>query len=216
MRRKVLRLLEEQVAVGHTAVLVIDVQNTFFAEESNLGDKEEKRALVPRLKNFLDGARAAHLPLVFVRMVQTDDDAPRRMRLGRRIPMNSRVSLRPGTWGSELVSEIQSKPNDIFIEKTRFNAFINTPLDARLRRRGITTLVITGAYTNVCVGMTACDGSMRDYYVVIPKDLVVGTDPGLHESALLNFELFFGKVSSAQELLGIWKTVNGSRERRGS
>jgi len=203
MRGKSLRTLEEQVAASHTAILVIDMQNTFFAEDSTLGDKAAKRALIPRLHQFLDKVRSKRLPLVFVRMVQTDDDATLRMRMRRNRPSGG-DNLRPGSWGAELIPEIQTKAGDILIEKTRYNAFLNTPLDARLRSRGITTLVVTGVYTNVCVGMTACDGSMRNYYVVIPKDLVVGTDESLHESALLNIERFFGTVTSSEKLMRIW------------
>src|SRR3989338_8515158 len=116
MRGKILRTLEEQIAKSHTAILVIDAQNAFFAEESTLGDKAAKRALILRLQKFLEKSRAKRIPLVFVRMVQTDDDATLRTR-ARRIRPSSKLSLRPGSWGSELVPEIRSKAGDILIEK---------------------------------------------------------------------------------------------------
>jgi len=113
-------------------------------------------------------------------------------------------NLSPGSWGADFVPEIKPKAGDILIEKTRYNAFLNTPLDARLRSRGIATIVAVGAYTNVCVGMTACEGSMLNYYTIVPRDMVVGTDESLHEGALANIGRFFGTLTSSDELLQIW------------
>lgn len=204
MARKILRSLEDKVAIRHTAILVIDIQNSFFTEGSTLGDRTAKRSLIPLLQEFLDRARARSITLVFVRMVTTDDDSSLRMkeRRGRR---GAKGGMRPGSVGVEFLPEIQPKDGDIIIEKTKYNAFLNTPLDARLRNRGIDTLVVTGVFTNVCVGTTAQEGSMRNYHVVIPGDLVLGTDEDLHESTLLNIGRFFGTVTSSDELLQIWE-----------
>jgi nicotinamidase-related amidase len=53
--------------------------------------------------------------------------------------------------------------------------------------------------------MTACDGSMRNYYVIVPNDMCVGTTEQQHESFLSNIGSFFGKVTSSNELLQIWE-----------
>ena len=50
MRKRILRRLEDKVAASHTAILVIDMQNSFFAEGSTLGDAAAKRSLIPRLQ----------------------------------------------------------------------------------------------------------------------------------------------------------------------
>ena len=204
MRRRILSRLEDKVAASHTAILVIDMQNSFFAEGSTLGDANEKRALIPRLQQFITKARARHINLAFIRMVQTTDDASLRMK-ARPNRRRAKNSLSPGSWGAEFLPEIQPQAKDIVVEKTRYNAFLDTPLDVRLRNRGIVTLVVTGVYTNVCVGTTAQHASMRNYYVVVPGDLAVGTDEDLHESTLSNIGRFFGAVTSSDELLQIWE-----------
>ncbi len=204
MARKILRKIEDKVAIRHTAILVIDMQNSFFAENSTLGDVTEKRSLIPRLQKFLARARAMGLTLVFVRMYQTDDDASVRM-TARRSRRKAKSGPRAGSWGAEFLPEFQPQAGDIVIEKTKFNAFLNTPLDARLRNRGIATLIVTGVYTNVCVGTTAQAGSMLNYHIVVPKDLVVGTEENVHESTLLNIDRWFGTVTSSDELLQIWE-----------
>ncbi len=207
MAKKILKSLADKVAIRHTAILVIDMQNAFFSEGSTLGDAEEKRFLRPRLEQFLAKARARCVTLVFIRMYQTDDDSSIGMK-ARSSRRKVKGGPRAGTWGGEFLPEFQPQTGDIVIEKTRFNAFMNTPLDARLRNRGIATLIVTGAYTNVCIGTTAQEGSMRNYHVVVPEDLVIGTDENLHESTLSNIGRFFGTVTPSDELLQIWEGKN--------
>ncbi len=78
-------------------------------------------------------------------------------------------------------------------------------MDKKLRDMGITTLVVTGVATNVCVQATVQDGFMSDYYVVVPSDLVAATDEKLHDITLLSIDRFFGTVVSSQELIQIWE-----------
>ncbi len=51
---------------------------------------------------------------------------------------------------------------------------------------------------------TARDGFMRDYYVVLPRDLTEGTSPEAKEWSLRNVDLFFGEVVESQDLLTCW------------
>ena len=204
MRRRILRRLEDKVAISHTAILVIDMQNSYFAQGSTVGDATAKRSLIPRLQQFINRARAKRVNIVFVRMVKTDDDISLQMR-ARPNRRSAKNNMSAGSWGAKFLPEIQPQPRDIVIEKTKYNAFLNTPLDARLRNRGIATLIVSGVYTNVCVGTTAQEGCMRDYHIVVPKDLVVGTEESLNESYLLNISRYFGTVTSSDELLRIWE-----------
>ena len=57
--------LASLVARQHTAVLVVDMQPMFTARPLFPPLAE----VLPRLQRFLDGARAAGVPLVFIRQV---------------------------------------------------------------------------------------------------------------------------------------------------
>jgi ureidoacrylate peracid hydrolase len=96
------------------------------------------------------------------------------------------------------------REGDVVIPKYKYSGFHSTYLDQFLRANRIETLIITGVATNVCVETTARDGFMRDYYVVIPRDLTEGTSPEDKESSLKNVGVFFGEVVGSADLLRCW------------
>jgi nicotinamidase-related amidase len=100
---------------------------------------------------------------------------------------------------------IEVKPEDYIVSgKKRLSAFYPTDLELLLRNKRLETVVLTGAMTDCCVLNTAFDAANRDFRVVIPRDLVRGTD-SLQESALRIISLHLGIVVDSEELLGEWR-----------
>ena len=162
--------------------------------------------MIPRLNNFLTEARKRKAAIVFVGTVMDDDDfSPAIKELCIRHYGREVAYCLRGSWEAEFIPEVQPEARDVIIEKTRYSAFARNALDSRLRGLGITTLVVTGVGTNVCVETTCRDGFMRDYYIIVPNDLVATTDSSLHESSLKNLDRYFAKVISSAELLKLWK-----------
>ena len=87
------------------------------------------------------------------------------------------------------------------IEKFGYGAFHNTNLDDLLRARHVESLLVTGTVTNICVDETAREAFKRGYKTTIVADAVSSFTPDLHDSALRNFAMKFGWVSTAQELM---------------
>jgi nicotinamidase-related amidase len=76
---------------------------------------------------------------------------------------------------------------------------------------GITSLVIGGVLTNVCVEATARDAADLGYDVVLLEDGSAAYSPEIHESTLLSFGSYFGRVRSADEVLAQLNGGGGSR-----
>lgn len=204
----VLTDLAQRVAIPHTAVLVIDMQNVFCAEGYPLGrevDKTMIRAIIPRLQQFLTQVRIKNVPIVFIRTVMDEEDfsSPIKELSIRNYGQEIAYCLRD-SWEAEFTPEIQPEANEIVIEKTRYSAFVKTDLDAQLRELGIATLIVTGVATNVCVETTCRDGFMRDYYIAVPNDLVATMSEELHRVSLTNLKRWFATVTSSEELLRVW------------
>jgi ureidoacrylate peracid hydrolase len=205
----VLLTLAQKVDPGHTAVVVIDVQNDFCAPggfyDRTGGDTARIHAMIPRLQQFLAEARAAQVPVIFVaagygEAYLSSADRERFLRLhGRVIPV-----CRPGTWGAEFY-EVAPRPGEPVIVKRRYSAFHGTDLDVLLRNLGLRTIVLVGVATNVCVEGAARDAFMRDYYVVVVSDCTAARDENFHRSALANIEAHFASVVSADAVAGAWK-----------
>ena len=65
---------------------------------------------------------------------------------------------------------MRPQPGDPVVTKHRYNAFFNTDLDTILRANAIRNVVLTGVATDVCVGTTAREAFLRDYYAVMVDD----------------------------------------------
>ena len=75
-----------------------------------------------------------------------------------------------GSWGAAPVDGLAPEPGDFTIEKLRMNAFYGTKLDTLLRGLDVSTLVLTGAWTNMSIEHTARHAADAGYRVVVASD----------------------------------------------
>ena len=196
----------------HTALLVIDMQNDYCSSNGCLAkagwDISPIQNVAPKVARLLLETRKSGTTVVHARNVHsewTDSQARKRKQAGR-----AGGVARLGTWGAEWFDEFEElKPlkNEYVINKHRFSAFINTDLDLILHARGIRTIVMAGAATNVCVGSTAIDGYMNDYHVVFLRDCTATQDVDFEEPFLNHFDRYFGYVVNAEQVLKVWQVL---------
>ena len=204
-----LNTLAERIDPAHTALLVVDVQNDFCAPggyiDSVLGrDVSGSVPVADAIAELLDAARGAGVPAIWVKAVYDFDylSAPMLTKI-REMGLEHAVCCAEGSWGADWF-RIRPEDGEPEIVKHRYSAFVGTPLEAMLRRRGIRTLVITGVATNICIDSTLRDAFLRDYYVVVPADCVGSANRPLHEATLQNVEFLFGDLTGGEEIAGIW------------
>jgi ureidoacrylate peracid hydrolase len=118
---------------------------------------------------------------------------------------DSRIFIRD-TWNTEIIPELTPQAGDLVLYKTRFSGFYDTELDAILKQRGISHLVVTGCTTSVCVESTVRDASFRGYSCLLLGDCTaepIGQDlrRSNHEASLLIIQAVFGWVSVSAEFL---------------
>lgn len=101
---------------------------------------------------------------------------------------------------SELVPEAGFAAGDILITKRQWGAFHGTPLDQLLRRRGITTVVMSGIATNFGVESTARSAVEHGYAVVFAEDAMSTMSAELHAFAVEKLFPIIGRVRSAAEI----------------
>jgi ureidoacrylate peracid hydrolase len=75
------------------------------------------------------------------------------------------------TWGAQLVDALHRAPDDLIVRKRRYSAFFGTDLDLLLREHTITTVIITGVVTNICVRSTVHDAFFLGYGVMCPSNV---------------------------------------------
>lgn len=118
-------------------LLVVDVQKGMdvYAKKYNRNNPE----LEKNIARLQSAWRKSGRPLIHVQHLSTEPQSP----------------LRPGQPGVEIKDEVRPLPGEPVVQKSVSSAFIGTTLESDLRRRGVTTLVVVGMQTNMCVSTTA-------------------------------------------------------------
>ena len=196
--------LAEKVAPEHTAVIVIDVQQEFFAAGGVIDlmgdDPAPLRAMIPHLADFLEQARDRVRLVVFTKQTYVPE---LRSPIVEEHQVRSGMKRPPKPEAEEFYG-LEPAAGDVVLPKNRYSAFVGTPLDTMLRANGITTLILTGVATNVCVESTARQAYTLDYYVVVPRDLTGGVNETSKEMSLLNIDRYFGEVVDSADVLSAW------------
>jgi nicotinamidase-related amidase len=165
-----------------TALVVIDMQRD-FVEPGGFGetlgnDVSLLQAVIPPLAAVLRATRAAGITVIHTREGHEPDlsDCPPAklnrgnpsLRIGDPGP-RGRILVR-GEFGHDIVDELRPLPGELVIDKPGKGSFYATGLHETLISRGITTLVVTGVTTEVCVHTTVREANDRGYECLVLSD----------------------------------------------
>lgn len=206
-----------------TALVIVDMQEYFLNPASPfsrscervvpgvLGHFQERgRGVVePTLRRLLDFFRAQGLRVVYTTVASELPDGrdlmpifQQRNAAGRDAVGDAVIPPRADAW-ARIVSALEPRPDELVVNKTTYGTFNSTGLDHALRSLGITSLVVGGVVTNVCVETTARDAADRGYDVVVLDDGSAAFSPEIHEATLLSFQGPFGRVRTSDEVLAL-------------
>jgi len=104
------------------------------------------------------------------------------------------------------VPELAPAAREIVVSKHRYSGFFETDLDRILRSLGVTTLIVTGCTTSVCVESTIRDAMFRDYTCLLLTDCTaepIGADlpRSNHEASLLVMQLLLGWTATSDAVI---------------
>jgi nicotinamidase-related amidase len=101
------------------------------------------------------------------------------------------------------VRKIAPRPGEFVLHKTTSGPLNSTRLDRLLHNLGVTSLVVAGLTTDVCVTQTARETADRGFRVVVAGDACTTLSEEMHAAALLAFSLAFGRVRKTDEVLAL-------------
>jgi ureidoacrylate peracid hydrolase len=204
IRRQGKLLSHDIIEAGRTALVVVDMQNYFVAEGFPL-EVPVARQIVPNINRLAGALRAAGGTVVWVQTTSSGALKHWANHHNRMLtPEKSKTRLEQldeASKGFALYDKLEFSPVDLFIKKNKYSAFIqgSSDIDARLRSRGVESLLITGTVTNVCCESTARDAMMLDYRVVMIADGNASLTDEEHAATLNNFLCVFGDVITTDE-----------------
>jgi ureidoacrylate peracid hydrolase len=180
---------------GRTAVLVVDMLNDFLDEAGAMPLPAGQRLYEPT-RRLLAAARAHGSAVIWVCDTHPPDDRE----FEKRTP-----HCLAGTWGAQIVDALEPRDDEYRVPKRRYSGFFETDLDLRLREQRVSTLVLTGVVTNICVRSTAHDAFFRGYDVIVVQDCVAATSDREQDSSLYDIDTHFGTVAGLEEVLGLFE-----------
>lgn len=185
---------------SRTALLVVDLQNGFMMKGIAHALREQAIEIVPNVNRLADAVRRMGGTVVWIQNASTPESrqswSVRDEMDGPERTARRNASMAPGSKGYELWADLDVRPNDLTVQKTRFSAFIQgaSNLEAVLRTRGIDTVIVTGTVTNVCCESTARDAMMRNFRTIMVTDANAAGSDELHNASLIAFYLKFGDI----------------------
>jgi nicotinamidase-related amidase len=159
-----------------TAVLCMDYQNDIVG----LQPDDRQRDLLSKASAVLAAARQAGLPVIYV-VVRFRDGYPEvsaRNKLFQGIKSANR--LREGTPGAEIHREVAPQAGEVVVTKRRVGAFSTTDMEAVLRAKGVTHLVLMGIATSGVVLSTVRWAADADYEISVLADCCADADDEVH------------------------------------
>ena len=192
-----------------SALIIVDMQNDFVRAGAPL-EVPSAITTVAVQKNLIQTFRKHKLPIVFTKFLSH----PHYYLLWEWSPQ-----CKPPTkccWKghqrhykdinatrecTDIIDELSPAPGDIIIEKFGYGSFHETLLHKTLQGLGVTSLVMTGTVTQICVEETAREAFHYGYKTTVVEDGVSSFAPDLQAATLKNFAMKFGWVAKSSNVV---------------
>ncbi|MDI5961609.1 cysteine hydrolase [Streptomyces sp. SL13] len=186
---------------SRTALLVMDFQPAILAALPGLDDPG---ALVGRVAGAIEDIRAHGGTVAYVRVAFTEKDWDAVPETNAMFATVARYrAMHDEAPETAVLDGLAPREGDIVVRKTRFGALSTTDLDARLRERGIDTLVLAGISTSGVVLSTVIDAADRDYRLYVLSDAVADPDAEAHRVLLASVFPSRAQVTDTAGLRGL-------------
>jgi len=174
----------------YTALIVIDLQKGLIGSPVS----HPIGKVVERARALADSFRARGQPVVLVNVA---GGAPGRTEQARHY-----ASPLPEGF-TDFVPELDQQPDDIVVTKRTWGAFASTDLEAQLKARGVTQVVIAGVATGTGVEATARQAYEQGFNVTLALDAMTDTRPGAHDYSIRNVFPRLGETGTSQEIIDL-------------
>ena len=173
----------------NTALIVVDMQKGIVT----LPAVDPIAQVIERVQELLTAFRDRNLPVVLVHVA---GGAPGRTEQ----PPRNRTF--PEDW-TELNPELGVHASDLLITKHSWGAFTNTALEAELKRKGVTQVVITGVATGTGVEATARQAYELGFNVTLPLDAMTDSRAESQEYSRTRIFPRLGETGATKDVLDL-------------
>jgi len=204
---------------ARTSLVVIDMQNDFCAPGGWLDhigvDFRPARRPIEPLNRLLPVARQHDIRVIWVNWGNRPDQANlppgvihvyngdgQSVGLGDPLPGNGAPVLQKNSWAAAIVEELDTRAEDIYVDKYRMSGFWDTPLDSILRNLRTDTVLFAGVNADQCVLASLMDAACLGYDCILLEDCAATTSPDFcWQATLYNVRQCFGFSARGEDLV---------------
>ncbi len=178
---------------ANTALIIVDLQKGIVG----LPLAQPIDEVVAQARALADDFRDRGLP---VALVNVAGGAP-----GRTDQPRPNPGALPDGW-TDLIPELNRQPGDIVVTKRTWGAFASTDLEAQLKDRGVTQVVIAGVATGTGVEATARQAYEQGFNVTLAIDAMADMRCEAHDYSIANVFPRLGETGASRDIIDLLPT----------
>ena len=191
---------------AETALLVIDIQNTYLQPHDDPRERARwapfvtrmNTLVIPNTARLIATCRERGVEVVFARIACLKRDGRDRS-LSQKKPGWNYLLLPKDSPESQLVPELAPQDDEIVVCKTTDSALTGTNLRLLLANMGVRHVIVAGIFTDQCVSSTVRSLADESFNVVVVEDCCAAGTDALHERELEIVNMIYCHVASLEE-----------------
>jgi len=198
---------------GKTALLIIDIQNTYLEAKPDSDDNARwqpffermNKIVIPNTASLIADARQRGVEVIFARIACLKQDGRDRS-LSQKKPGFNYLLLPKDRDDSQLVPELTPQGDEIVVLKTTDSALTGTNLRLILHNMGIKNVVVAGIFTDQCVSSSVRSLADESFNVIVVDDCCAAATDELHQQELEIINMIYCHVVQSEELAGFYSS----------
>ncbi len=196
-----------RLSADSTALLVIDIQNTYLEVDSDPVEAERwapfrermNETVIPNTVKLIAHCRARGVEVIFARIACLKPDGRDRS-LSQKKPGFNYLLLPKEREDSQLVPELTPAAEDIVVIKTTDSALTGTNLRLILRNMEISDIIVAGIFTDQCVSSSVRSLADESFGVVVVEDCCAAATEELHLNELKSINMIYCHVVQSEDV----------------
>jgi nicotinamidase-related amidase len=197
------------IDLKHTAVFITDPQNDFISEGGAawglVGEEVVRNKVVEHQAELCKVAKEVGIYVFYSPHMYTEQDYktwPRDKMNGIDKAMFSMGMFKKGSWGHEFHPDMKPDDNTIVMNPHKgLSNFWAGDAVIQLRMHDVTTIILCGMSSNLCVESHGRDAIENGFEVIIVADATAGAGPLSTKAALVNYEFNANEVVTTSQII---------------
>lgn len=194
---------------AHTALLIIDIQNTYLETPSEPGEAERwqpflqrmNAQVIPNTAKLAQLCRESSVEVMYARIACLTEDGRDRS-LSQKKPGFNYLLLPKDRKDSQTVDALSPQGDEITVLKTTDSALTGTNLRLLLHNMDIQNIIVAGIFTDQCVSSTVRSLADESFNVIVVEDCCAAATTELHEQELRIINMIYCHVVQLEDIAG--------------